>query len=290
MVLLLAWETWCPTWGFLPVTWQTRAMECSGAKGTDYRATGAPLSSDTLKQAALGKRHGARPGDDEMVEHLNVDQSECAFQGAGEDLVGMARLGDAGGVVMSENHRRGVMLERALHDLARVNARLGQRAVEQLLAGDDAMLRVQKKHHEYLLFAPAECKAQVVAHRPRRRQRIPRGDFLLERAARQFQGRPELRELGAPHTRGFREVRGSGIQQPADRAEAPEQLACEVDRALSLDAGTKQNRKQLGVGERGGAEREQPFARTLLQGPVGNRHEIRLKSPFCRLTPQAESR
>src|SRR5229473_4071194 len=41
MVLLLAWETWCPTWGFLPVTWQTRAMECSGAKGTDYRATGA---------------------------------------------------------------------------------------------------------------------------------------------------------------------------------------------------------------------------------------------------------
>ncbi len=60
---------------------------------------------------------------------------------------------------MRENHRRGVMLERALHDLARVNARLGQRAVEQLLAGDDAMLRVQEKHHEYLLFAPAECKA-----------------------------------------------------------------------------------------------------------------------------------
>src|SRR5258706_12172504 len=135
---------------------------CSGAKGTDYRATGPPLSSDTLKQAALGKRHGARPGDDEMVEHLYVDQSERAFQGAGEDLVGMARLGDAGGGVMRENHRRAVMLELALHDLPTVKARLGQRSLGQFLAGDDAMLRVQEKHHEYLLFAPAECKAPVV--------------------------------------------------------------------------------------------------------------------------------
>src|SRR5258708_27578468 len=132
---------------------------CSGAKGTDYRATGAPLSSDTLKQAALGKRHGARPGDDEMDEHLNVDQSERAFQGPGEDLVGMARLRHARGGVMRENHRRGVMLERALHDLARADARLGQRAVEQLLAGDDSMLRVQENHPAYLLLAPAECKA-----------------------------------------------------------------------------------------------------------------------------------
>jgi hypothetical protein len=38
-----------------------------------------------------------------MVQHLNVDQSERAFQRAGEDLVGMARLGDAGGVVVRES-------------------------------------------------------------------------------------------------------------------------------------------------------------------------------------------
>src|SRR6267154_5634158 len=199
MVLLLAWETWCPTWGFLPVTWQTRAMECSTRKvriiGRNRVRTQAQsqarrrIRRRSSQQPAFGEGHRAGSGDDEMVQHLNVDQSERAFQRAGEDLVGMARFGDAGGVVMRENHRRRVMLERALHDLARVNARLGQRAVEQLLAGDDAMLRVQEKHYEYLLLAPAECKAQVVAHRPRRRQGVPRGDFLLERAARQFEDR-----------------------------------------------------------------------------------------------------
>src|SRR6266436_3427859 len=171
-----------------------------------------------------------------------------------------------------------------------INARLGQRAAEQLLVCDYAMLRVEEQHSEDFLLASGERKAQVIAHCPRRRQRISRGDFLLEGTARQLEGRLELRELGAPQTRGLREVRGSRIEQPADGAEAPEQLACEVDRALSLDAGTKQDREQLSVGERGGAEREQPFARTLLQRPVGNRHGIRLKSSFRRLTLQAESR
>src|SRR5439155_27278541 len=144
MVLLLAWETWCPTWGFLPVTWQTRAMECSGAKGTDYRATGALLSSDTLQQAALGKRHGARPGDDEMVEHLDVDERERGFQRSREDLVGVAGLGDAGRVVVGEDHGGRVVLERALHDFARIDARLRERAAEKLLRRGHAVLRVEE--------------------------------------------------------------------------------------------------------------------------------------------------
>src|SRR5712691_13503401 len=105
MVLLLAWETWCPTWGFLPVTWQTRAMRCSAGKGriigrnrarvqARRRSEGPPVSS---QQPAFGKGHRAAARDDEMVEHLNIDQGERAFQRAGEDLVGMARLGDTGG-------------------------------------------------------------------------------------------------------------------------------------------------------------------------------------------------
>src|SRR6266545_3629410 len=97
MVLLLAWETWCPTWGFLPVTWQTRAMECSGAKGRIIGRPGPSIKryERKLQQPALGKRHGARPGDDEMVEHLDVDERERGFQRSREDLVGVAGLGDA---------------------------------------------------------------------------------------------------------------------------------------------------------------------------------------------------
>src|SRR5437667_252429 len=114
-----------------------------------------------------------------------------------------------------------------------------------------------------------------------RRQCSSRGDCLLEGWARQLEGRLELRELGTPQTRGVREVRGSRIEQRADGAEAPKQLAREVDRALSLDAGTKQDREQLSVGERGGAESKQPLAGTFLNGPVCNGHGIRLKSRFA---------
>src|SRR5256885_4864902 len=290
MVLLLAWETWCPTWGFLPVTWQTRAMRCSAGKGAHYRSKPGWRSSSASRrrirrgssqQPALGKGHRAAPCDDEMVEHLNIDQSERAFKRACEDLVGMARLRDPGGVVMRENHGRRVVPQSALHHLARVNARLGQGAAEQLLVRDDAMLRVQEQDREDFLLAPREQEAQVVAHGPRRRQRISRGDLLLERAARQLERRLELSELGGPQTRGLREVCGPGVEQAGDRAEAPEELACEVDRALSLDAGTKEDREQLRVGERGGAEGKQAFAWALLSGPVCYRHGIRLKSRFA---------
>src|SRR6266516_3600254 len=201
MVLLLAWETWCPTWGFLPVTWQTRAMRCSAGKGAHYRSKPGARSSSTpqrrirrgsSQQPAFGKGHRAAACDDEMVEHLNVDQGERALQRACEDLVGMARLGDPGGVVMRENHGRSVMPQGALHHLARVDTRLGQGAAEKLLVRDDAMLRVEEQYHEDFLLAPGE------------------------RTARQLEGRLELRELGSPQARGFREIRGSSVEQATD--------------------------------------------------------------------------
>src|SRR6267143_5423169 len=113
MVLLLAWETWCPTWGFLPVTWQTRAMRCSAGKGRIIGRNGVRVQAQSQaqrrirrgssQQPAFGKGHRAAARDDEMVEHLDIDQGERAFQRAGEDLVGMARLRDTGGVVMRES-------------------------------------------------------------------------------------------------------------------------------------------------------------------------------------------
>jgi hypothetical protein len=37
-----------------------------------------------------------------MVEHPHVDQRKCLFQHLGEVLVGVARLGKAGGMVVGE--------------------------------------------------------------------------------------------------------------------------------------------------------------------------------------------
>src|SRR2546421_350723 len=140
-------------------------MRCSAGKGAHYRSKPGARSSSTPQrriprgssyQPAFGKGHRAAPCDDEMVEHLNIDQGQRAFQRAREDLVGMARLCDPGGVVMRENHGRRVMPQRALHHLTRVNARLGQGAAEQLLVRDHPMLRVEEQYQEDFLLAPGE--------------------------------------------------------------------------------------------------------------------------------------
>src|SRR5689334_7289760 len=100
LVLLLAWDTWCPTIGPLPVTWQTRAIARSNSlkcrkssivtgNAKRFKHLGA------LQQSALGKRHRPRAGDDEMVERPDLDQRQRLLQGLGEQLVGAARFGDA---------------------------------------------------------------------------------------------------------------------------------------------------------------------------------------------------
>src|SRR4029078_12657396 len=103
-VLLLAWETLFPSIGFLPATPHTRDMESSGIResGGFYRLFDARSS---LQEAALGEGHGGPGPNNEVVEHLDVHQRQGLLQGLGQRLVGAARFGNAGGVVMGKNHR-----------------------------------------------------------------------------------------------------------------------------------------------------------------------------------------
>ena len=56
----------------------------------------------------------------------------------------------------------------------------------------------------------------------------------------------------------------------AATAELGEQLARDVEHRAPGDAGTQHHREQLGVGERGRAERQQAFARTFGCRPFAN--------------------
>ena len=60
---------------------------------------------------------------------------------------------------MGEDDRRGVMRERGLHDFPRINAGLGQRAAEELVAGDDAVLSVKEDAHEYFVAAVVSLRS-----------------------------------------------------------------------------------------------------------------------------------
>src|SRR5690606_18752430 len=86
LVLLFAWETLFPTIGALPVTWQTRAIQCSrefGLRKTQednsicHRKASPACAAGGLQKAALGERNRcAVGGDDKMIKDPDVDEAE----------------------------------------------------------------------------------------------------------------------------------------------------------------------------------------------------------------------
>ena len=99
-------------------------------------------------------------------------------------------------MVVREDHRRGAELERALDDLARVDAGLRQRAAKHLLEAEQAALRVEEEDGEDLVLAAAELQLQVLLDLAGRIEQRPRAELGGDRAARQLEHRRDLGALG----------------------------------------------------------------------------------------------
>lgn len=81
-------------------------------------------ASPPSQQTPLGKGDGGRvAGDDEMVEHLHVDQGQGSLEGVGQLLVGPAGFSHAGGMVVGEDDGCCVVLQGQLDDLAGIDCR-----------------------------------------------------------------------------------------------------------------------------------------------------------------------
>ena len=115
-----------------------------------------------LHQAPLGHgRHRLVP-DHQVVQHAHVHQRQGLGQLQGNLPVGLARLGDAGGVVVGEDDGRAIQLQAALHHLARVHAGAVDGPGEQNLVADDAMAVVQEQAGEHLVLEAAQPGPDVV--------------------------------------------------------------------------------------------------------------------------------
>src|SRR6185436_21118129 len=98
MVLLFACETKWPFIGFLPVTSQIRGIADSGVAVRKRRELYA--KTGTSQQTSFGERERLAARHDEVVQHLDVHQGQRVFQVAREQLVGLAGLRHAGGMVV----------------------------------------------------------------------------------------------------------------------------------------------------------------------------------------------
>jgi len=139
--------------------WSGLQRDCSGTgaapaanerkrETTTQKKGPKPLLSE---KSALREAKGIGARNDEVVEHPHIDECERLLESLGQKLVGTARFGDAGWMVVREDHRSRVLRECDLHDLAWVDACLGQRATEELDVLDKAILRVEHQCREYLV-------------------------------------------------------------------------------------------------------------------------------------------
>src|SRR6266571_287929 len=156
-----------------------------------FYSRGSPACRPSDK-STFGKTHDARPGHDEMVENLNVYEGQRRLERAGENLVGVARLGDPRGVVVGEDDGGGVRSQCGLHDFAGIDAGLRERSAEKLLDGDHAVLRVELQAHENLVRQARQLQLEQVAHGSGTRKAIPASQVLRDRPRGEFPRSLEL--------------------------------------------------------------------------------------------------
>src|SRR5688500_3190921 len=114
-------------------------------------------------QAPFGEGQAAVVADDEMVEHTNVHERERVAQTARDELIGLARLRDARRVVVREDERRGVVLQRLAHDLARMNAGTVDGAAKHLFEMNEPVAVVEMQATEHFVGPIAQLSGEELA-------------------------------------------------------------------------------------------------------------------------------
>ena len=127
-------------------------------------------------------------------------------------------------------------VERALDDLARVDAGLRQGAAEHFLEDDEAALRIEKENREHLVAARAELQGEIVLHLARRIEDRPDRQLAGHRAARQLEHRGHLGALGrAAEALDALQLLGAGAQQPGKAADTRERNPLLVFKTSALN-------------------------------------------------------
>ena len=104
-----------------------------------------------LEQASIGQRHAGAVADNEVIQQPHVDQIERILDPARNELIGLTWFGHSGRVVMGQDYRCGIALERLFHDLAGVDGGIVDRAAKQLIKSQHPVAIVQKQAAEHLM-------------------------------------------------------------------------------------------------------------------------------------------
>ncbi len=152
--------------------------------------------------------------DDQVIQQPYVDQLEGGLQPPGYALVGLARFGDPGGVIVGKNDGGGIDRQRLLDDLARIDGGAVYGAAKQLLETQDPVTVVEVQAAKALVVemstgAPSgKPRYQPDCESSRRWEAIRRssGERVPVRPARRSTSRCRCHDTRA--ARGYRRAAG----------------------------------------------------------------------------------
>src|SRR6185312_8629043 len=112
----------------------------------------------------LGHRVTVAIADNEVIEYEYVHEGQHVLESARDEIIRWARFESAGWMVVRENHRRGVMLERLTQHISRMDLGAVHRSAEELLEGDEAAATIEIEAAEGLVIETPQAQPQKFAY------------------------------------------------------------------------------------------------------------------------------
>ena len=104
---------------------------------------------------------GAR--DHQVIQHSDVEKGKGLLEAVGDGAVGRAGLGVSAGVVVKEDDRGGVVVQRLLGDDAGMDFAPIDGALKEVLGGKDAVAGVQEHRAKHFVIQVRAAGSEVVA-------------------------------------------------------------------------------------------------------------------------------
>ena len=208
-------------------------------------------------------------GDDDVVEHGDVEQGARLAEHAGEIPVVPARRGIARGMVVDEDDRGGPLAHGVVEGVGRPDVSPEEPARGDVAVADEDVLGVQHKKPEHFVGQSRHLLAVDGDDVPGVEDgpvcALGVADAVAER-----KGCSDDRRLGEPEALDLHELVYRGFREGPKAAEFVDEGSGQRHGVVGAVACAKQDGEQLSVGAGGLTELSEPLPRLLVGGPFGD--------------------
>ncbi len=193
-------------------------------------------------QSLIGKAEIPVVADDDVVEHADLHGMNGEDQLTGDGTVTLRGSGVAGGVVVHEDKRGGMVAQRRLDDLARIHCAGVDRSLGKRLFLQHLVFGVQEHDLELLLLGVPQGVEKIIEHFLGGVAHRQADHAILEEPAGNLMYETDTEHVVPPDPPDLLKLLGRGLQHRAQRPESEHSL---LGLLLAVAAGSPQGQQQL---------------------------------------------